>query len=372
MDRETSREAFLRALHAEDKGTDAGEKRKEEEEEFVYRGKVKKDLEIVGLEFIDTEEDADSGEDIQSEPAVPAQTPDLSVSLLHRAAGILRRIGRPVQKLLLFAFAPILKPFRKGADTITRRDWAVFFVLILAVVSVLGFTRASIHLRNHFRTAESLYTVSMGMKNAYPGGLSFSVADDGSTLRKQEGYEETVLGEPYYFEGQDKVLWPVRGVWYDTGTTYWGRIERFGSIELAEGGCMLHQKGGDSLLLKGIVYDNDDCYLFLEGAMLEYNDQKINLPALSSVKVQMNGAVEVYPYGGEGIYESLETDICAVFGNGMRLDIGNDILYYPNGSYRLTLMDLDYVDELSQKLLDHFDSVTRQDAGTPEEEPERA
>ena len=56
----------------------------------------------------------------------------------------------------------------------------------------------------------------------------------------------------------------------------------------------------------------------------------------------------------------------------MRLDIGNDILYYPNGSYRLTLMDLDYVDELSQKLLDHFDSVTRQDAGTPEEEPERA
>ena len=52
MDRETSREAFLRALHTENDRED----KKEEQEEFVYRGKVKKDLEITGLEFIDTDE----------------------------------------------------------------------------------------------------------------------------------------------------------------------------------------------------------------------------------------------------------------------------------------------------------------------------
>lgn len=363
MDRETSREAFLRALHTENDRED----KKEEQEEFVYRGKVKKDLEITGLEFIDTEE---SGEEApREEAAVPAEEPDLSVSLFQKISGIFRKAGRPVWKLLLFAFAPILKPFRKGADTITRRDWAVFFVLILAVISVLGFTRASIHLRNHFRTADSLYTVDMGMRNPCPDGVSFAVADDGSTVKKENGQEIPVAGEPYYYEGQDRVLWPVRGVWYDSQTVNWGRIERFSSVERGEGGCLIHQKGGDSLLLKGMIYDNDDCYLFLEGTLLEYNGEKLDLPALSSVKVRMNGAVEIYPYGGEGIYAPLETEVCASFRNGARVDIGNDILYYPNGSYRLTFLDLDYTDELSQKLLDRMEAA-QAPAGKETEQPE--
>lgn len=346
MDRETSREAFLRALHTENDRED----KKEEQEEFVYRGKVKKDLEITGLEFIDTEENGEEAP--REEAAVPAEEPDLSVSLFQKISGIFRKAGRPVWKLLLFAFAPILKPFRKGADTITRRDWAVFFVLILAVISVLGFTRASIHLRNHFRTADSLYTVSMGTKNAYPEGVSFGVADDGATVLKQDGYDNRILGEPYYYEGEDRLLWPVRGIWYDSADWYCGRIERFSNIELSEGGCLIHQKGGETLLLKGMVYDNDNCYLFLEGTVLEYNGEKIELPAFSSVKTQLNGAVEIYPYGEEGIYAPLETEIYATFRNRARVDITNDILYYPNGSYRLTFVSLDYVSELSQKLLD--------------------
>ena len=352
MDKETSREVFLRALHTEN---DGDSKKEEEQEEFVYRGKVKKDLEITGLEYIDI--DGEKKEEPQAEATVPAEEPDLSVSLFRKIASVLRRIRKPVWKLLLFAFAPILKPFRKGADTITRRDWAVFFVLLLAVVSVLGFTRASIYLRNNFRTSDSLYTVDMGEKTGYPDGVAFSVADDGSTVWKQDGYENTILGEPYYYEGEDRALWPVRGVWYDSESTFCGRIERFGNIELSEGGCLIHQKGGDSLLLKGMIYDNDDCYLFLEGAMLEYNDQSIELPALSCVNVQMNEAVEIYPYGGDGIYAPLHTEIYVTFRNGARVDIANDILYYPNGSYRLTFLDLDYIDELSQKLLDRMEAA---------------
>ncbi|MBS6396011.1 MAG: hypothetical protein KH452_02485 [Clostridiales bacterium] len=355
MDKETSREAFLRALHTE---TDQEDRREEELEEFVYRGKVKKDLEITGLEFIDMEEP--EAEAPRPEAVVPAEEPDISVSLFQKGASLLKKAAGPVKKLLFFVFAPILKPFRKGADTITRRDWVVFFVLILAVVSVLGFTRVSIRLRNHYRTAESLYTMDMGIRNACPDGVSFSVSDDGSTVKKENGQESTVSGEPYYYEGQDRAMWPVRGVWYDSGTTCWGRIERFSSVERGEGGCLIRQKGGDSLLLKGMIYDNDDCYLFLEGTLLEYNGEKLDLPALSSVKVQMNGAVEIYPYGGDGIYAPLDTEIYASFGNGARVDIGNDILYYPNGSYRLTFLDLDYTDELSQKLLDQMEAAAEQ------------
>lgn len=352
MDRETSREAFLKALQPD--ASPASED-KADDEEFVYKGNVKKDLELTGLEYIELETSAPDGAEEAAEeeapPAVPGETPDISVKAARKAADGLRALGKPIGRLCMAAFAPVIKPFRKGADTITRRDWIVFFALLGAVAAVILFSSVSLRVQNTYREKQALYTVELGFKIPSESPGTFRVDEEGNTfLETGEETEKDVTGEVFYYEGEDKLFWPMTGIWYDSGSSMSGKIEHFATVEASDGGCRVELKNGKSLLLKGVLYDNKDTYVFLEKVVLAYNGKRISLPALSSVKWSSGGTLEIYPYGEEGLLEYLETDAFAEFENGAKVNLVMDTLYYFNGSMRLMFVSLDAFRPLTENL----------------------
>ena len=349
MDKEISREAFLKAIHS-----DPEENRRDqtEDEEFVYRGNVKKDLELTGLEYISLDGEAQAPEeDAAGEAAVPGEPQDLSVRAVKGAGRLLKKIGDPVGKLLLFLLAPIVKPFRKSADTITRRDWAVFVLLLAAVASAVLFANLSMKIRNTYKEKEALYSVYMGLKEPYGAPSVFTVDEDGDTILENSQTTVDVTGDVLYYEGQDRLLWPVTGVWYDMESTICGRVDRFATVEAGQGSCTLKPRKGKESSLKGVLYDNSDTYVFLEAMSLQYNEKQMTLLALSMVKVGASGALEAYPYGSdEGVFEELTTDAYAVFGNGARINLGMDTMYYFNGSLRLMYISLDAINPVAENI----------------------
>ena len=351
---ETSREAFLKAIHS-----DPEENRREadNDEEFVYRGNVKKDLYLTGLEYIEIEEGEEEG---AGTAAVPGEPRDISVRAAESAGQMLKKIARPAGKLLLFLFAPIIKPFRKSADTITRRDWAVFAALLAAVAAVTASAGLSMRIRNTYRVTQPLYGVYMGIRESYGAPSVFTVDEEGGTVMKNGGRELDAAGDVLYYEGEDRLFWPVTGIWYDMESGICGRVEHFSTVAAGQGACTVRPRKGREVSVGGVLYDNKDTYVFLEPVSLQYNGGQTTLPALSMARVRSNGSLEAYPYGGDGIFEELGTDAVAVFGNGARVNMSMDTLYYFNGSLRLMFVSMDAINPIAE-------NVRRQQEAAPEE-----
>lgn len=337
MDKETSRDAFLKALQKHP----VPEQAPEEDEEFVYRGNVKKDLEIPGLEYIALEEEEKERETLLEQTA--GEEPDITVSLATRVLEVLQKVAKIGEKALLFVFAPVIKPFRKGADTITRRDWVVFFLLLGGVGAFIAASRVAVRVQDSCRKPEDAYVMLMGEKETSDGKGKLMVQDDGTVLMKAGSQEMDVTSLPVYSASESRVLLPWTGMWYDTDSETFGKTARYAEAELKDGVCTVTQRHGAQVTVGGFLYDNADTYLTLEPVSLEYNGTRMDLPALSYVKVQEQGAIDIYPYGGEGIYDGLTTDAVMKFAGGGSVNLGMDIMYYTNGSFRLLYTGLDAI-----------------------------
>ncbi len=236
-----------------------------------------------------------------------------------------------------------MKPFRKGADTITRRDWVVFFVLLGGVAAFIGASKAAVRVQDSCKKPEQAYVMLMGGKESSDGKGKLTVKDDGTVVMKSAGGEMDVTSLPVYSASENKVLLPWTGMWYDDDSEAFGKTTRYAEAEIKDGTCTVNQRRGAEVTVGGFLYNNGDTYLVLEPVSLEYNGTRIDLPALSSVRVQEQGAIDIYPYGGEGVYDMLTTDAVMKFTGGSTVNLGMDIMYYANGSFRLLYTGLDAI-----------------------------
>lgn len=337
MDKETSRDAFLKALQKHP----VPEQAPEEDEEFVYRGNVKKDLETTGLEYIDIDDEEKNREEMLEQTA--GEEADIPVSLTQKLLELLGKVAGAGEKVLLFIFAPIIKPFRKGADTITRRDWVVFFLLLFGVGAFIAASRVAVKVQDSCKKPEDAYVVTMGYRENMEGKGKLTVESDDQVVMKSGDQEMNVTSVPVYSASEPEVLLPWTGMWYDTDSETFGKTARYAEAELKDGVCTVTQRHGAQVTVGGFLYDNADTYLTLEPVSLEYNGTRMDLPALSYVKVQEQGAIDIYPYGGEGIYDGLTTDAVMKFAGGGSINLGMDIMYYANGSFRLLYTGLDAI-----------------------------
>lgn len=293
------------------------------------------------------EQNTDKAEDV----TVPAEEPDFMGRWVLRGKNFLAFFLRPLWKGGALFLAPLWKPFQKGADKITRRDWALFLIVILSIVLVVTAPVAMVKIRNTHREKEKLYCLFLGEKIYWENG-KFEIDDQNRVKFSDAGGKQlNVSGWPFYYEGEDTLFWPFYGIWYPVENTTCARIERFSQIKYEyENGCSIQLQDGSQRQLSGFLYDNQDTYVFLENVTLTYNDQTRGLSPLSYVRVYGNNSMDLYYYGQEeGEVINFESDPEIRFSNGVKIDLKGDVMYYPNGIPRMLFVTLEYINPLGSE-----------------------
>lgn len=296
------------------------------------------------------EEDREKPEEQVEEPAVSGEEKDLVMRLvlkIKKAAGFLLR---PLWKAAVLFLAPLWKPFKKGAKGVTRRDWLMFLGMVGAVAVIIAAPVLLMKMQNTYKEEERMYSVILGKKVYWDSG-TFEINDQNQVkVFDSQGEERNSSGQPFYYEGQDVMFWPFYGLWYSVTSTDCKRVERFSRIQYEYGkGCFIQKGDGQEIVLPGFLYDNQNTYVVLENAKLYCGGEERNLPPLSYVRLYTNNSMDVYCYGqerGEVITADGQPEI--VFGNGARIDLKGDLMYFPNGTYQLVFGVLDYYDPVGE------------------------
>lgn len=302
-------------------------------------------------EYTPVVEDEQTEDDAAAGAAVPAGEPDLLGRGALRGKGLLAFFVRPLWKGLSLFFAPLWKPFQKGADKITRRDWLLFMALIMSVIVLVAAPIIFIRIGNTHQEKDRLYSFFLGEKT-YWDDAKFQIDDQNQVrLSDSKGEELNVNGWLFYYEDQDMMFWPFYGMWYSVEDVTCARIERFSKIKYEhETGCSVLMADGSEKQLTGFLYDNQDTYVFLESVTISYNGQTRGLAPLSYVRVYGNKSMELYNYGQEkGEIITLESNPEALFNSGVRVDLKGDVMYYANGIPRLLFVSLEYIDPLGSE-----------------------
>lgn len=287
---------------------------------------------------------------LPEEPAVSGESPDLIITGVIKGRKAFSWLLTPLYKCVSIFFAPLWKPFRKGARGITKRDWILFLGMITAVALFVAIPMILMKLENTHKEEDSMYSILLGQKVNWGQG-KFEIDDENNVqFTNQEGTTIDVSGLPFYYEEQSTLFWPVYGLWYPVDQQNCKRIDCFSRIEYEYGkGCFIRGKSGEEVTLSGFLYDNENTYIVLENAKLIYNEKEMNLVPLSYVQVRDNGSMDIYFYGEEaGEFVAVEGEPEIRFSNGARIDLKGDMMYYPNGTFRLLFSVLDFYDPVTE------------------------
>lgn len=287
--------------------------------------------EIEDLEFIPLEDEEAS----ELSMAVPPRRPDTAGNAVLKTGRILHMAGRPVLHAANLLFAPVIKPFKRGAEQVTKKDWCLFFMMLAAIGILIGAVNVSVWMKKRHHMKNAVYTVSMGYKERWEEG-KFSADKEGNTTFTSGDYSIMADGQPYYYEGEDRMFLTTPYIWYPVDENYARAVERYSSLTLSGGVVKAELPNGTQEEISGYLYDNRDTYIFLEPVYVTYDEETLRIPAFSFVKTYYGGAADIYPYGEEeGYYVTYGEELTAEFGNGAGVRMDADTMYYANGISRL-------------------------------------
>lgn len=284
----------------------------------------------------------------KQEMAVPAEEPDLMGRWVLRGKKFLLFFLRPLWRALSLCLAPLWKPFQKGADKITRREWVLFLGMAASIVLLVAAPVLLMKMQNTHKAKDRLYSLFAGERYYWENPKFEINKEELVQCSDNSGNQLNVNGQPFYYEDRDIMFWPFYGIWYPLENTRCYRIEKFSEIKYEYGtGCTTQLPDGSERVLSGFLYDNQDTYVFLENVTLSYNGESRELTPLSYVRAHGNGSMDLYLYGQEeGEIIALETEPEIRFGNGAKIDLNGDMMFYPNGVWRMLYLVVEYIDPL--------------------------
>lgn len=335
-EQDVKRNAFLEALGKESKQLEIPL----EEDPDLKTGEPE---ELKELE--EEEPETDPGDAV-----VPARQPDTVGRAALLVWSILKKIFRPIKKIADMFLAPVFKPFKKGADKVTGKDWALFLSLLVTIAAIVAAPMLVVKIQSTYKEAESIYAPRLGQIFTWEKGGTFTCdGEEAVWFVPKDGEKLNMTGVPFYYTDQDALLWTNTGIWYSVEKDMgWGKVPRFSNVSAQSGSGVIRTSGGKEYMKGGFLYDNRNTYVFLEGVTLQFNGKELFLPPLSSVEAVNGSTIDIYSYGGDTTAELLSTDAAASFSNGARLDLTGDVLYYYNGTFRLIYCTLEGVPMLQE------------------------
>ncbi|MCD8098869.1 MAG: hypothetical protein LUE31_12815 [Lachnospiraceae bacterium] len=198
----------------------------------------------------------------------------------------------------------------------------------------------------YFRTVEVLavtepmYTYVGGMISEYPDGFTLRHEDDTMYVVVDEDrqYLPDVM---FYCADRDAVILQETMVWNQKAAGVQLRVDYFSEVRL-EGGVVVIEDGDATVSNpEGFLHNGSNTYLLLEPATLTWNDESVELSALSTVTAEYGSLLEVYNYEENTAFSEDLTDseTKLVFSDGAEVLVVTDQLKLTNGSWYLLITD---------------------------------
>lgn len=137
----------------------------------------------------------------------------------------------------------------------------------------------------------------------------------------------------------DKMLLPVPYAWVqmnvENAAMY--RLETFSTADISTGSVVLKDQKDVREGAGGFLFDGEGTYIFLEPAEIDWEDDSIEVPAMSFAVVQYGQTLNLHVYGEDSarLISINEKEVKASFKNGGSVNLGTNKLWLPNGTWLL-------------------------------------
>ena len=142
-----------------------------------------------------------------------------------------------------------------------------------------------------------------------------------------------------YMGSDDKMLLPVPYAWVqmnvENAAMY--RLETFSTADISTGSVVLKDQKDVREGAGGFLFDGEGTYIFLEPAEIDWEDDSIEVPAMSFAVVQYGQTLNLHVYGEDSarLISINEKEVKASFKNGGSVNLGTNKLWLPNGTWLL-------------------------------------
>ena len=115
------------------------------------------------------------------------------------------------------------------------------------------------------------------------------------------------------------------------------RLESFSTVSVSDSSIQLKDENQSRDGVSGFLFDGEGTYIFLEPAEIDWEDDSIEVPAMSFAVVQYGQTLNLYVYGEDSarLISINEKEVKASFKNGGSVNLGTNKLWLPNGTWLL-------------------------------------
>ena len=209
----------------------------------------------------------------------------------------------------------------------------LFLITIVIIILVFIMYREA----GAYRAEEKLYTYMGEVQTEYPEGTKFQRTDDATYLKNAGG--QSISSRPLYMGSDDKMLLPVPYAWVqmNVGNAAMYRLETFSTADISTGSVVLKDQKDVREGAGGFLFDGEGTYIFLEPAEIDWEDDSIEVPAMSFAVVQYGQTLNLHVYGEDSarLISINEKEVKASFKNGGSVNLGTNKLWLPNGTWLL-------------------------------------
>ena len=209
----------------------------------------------------------------------------------------------------------------------------LFLIPIVIIILVFIMYREA----GAYRAEEKLYTYMGEVQTEYPEGTKFQRTDDATYLKNAGG--QSISSRPLYMGSDDKMLLPVPYAWVqmNVGNAAMYRLETFSTADISTGSVVLKDQKDVREGAGGFLFDGEGTYIFLEPAEIDWEDDSIEVPAMSFAVVQYGQPLNLHVYGEDSarLISINEKEVKASFKNGGSVNLGTNKLWLPNGTWLL-------------------------------------
>ena len=209
----------------------------------------------------------------------------------------------------------------------------LFLIPIVIIILVFIMYREA----GAYRAEEKLYTYMGEVQTEYPEGTKFQRTDDATYLKNAGG--QSISSRPLYMGSDDKMLLPVPYAWVqmNVGNAAMYRLETFSTADISTGSVVLKDQKDVREGAGGFLFDGEGTYIFLEPAEIDWEDDSIEVLAMSFAVVQYGQTLNLHVYGEDSarLISINEKEVKASFKNGGSVNLGTNKLWLPNGTWLL-------------------------------------
>ena len=188
-----------------------------------------------------------------------------------------------------------------------------------------------------YRAPEELYTYIGEVKTVYPKGTKLQRTDDTTYLKNSGG--QTISSRPLYMGSDDKMVLPMPYAWVrmNVGKASMCRLETFSTVDVSTGSIVLQDAKETSEGADGFLFDGENTFIFLESAVVDWEDDSINIPAMSFAVIQYGQTLNLHVYGEDSarLISINGKEVKASFQNGGSVSLGTNKLWLQNRNWLL-------------------------------------